>query len=116
VYTLLAVPDVYVPELRTRVEARAKDDALNRIVKRLGRFPKGSEVSFVTLIGPTVELDRDQAATGLTKLKRQIVKFQQRRAPTTSWHGFFDLSLSGVLHWHGVVLHVDIPGEDWRLS
>jgi hypothetical protein len=100
------------PNCGPKLKARAKDDALNRIVNRLGRFPKGSEVSFVTLIGPTVELDRVEAATGLTKFKRQIVKFQQRHAPSTSWYGFFDVSLAGVLHWHGVVLHAEVTRNE----
>jgi hypothetical protein len=95
------------PNCGPKLKARAKDDALNRIVGRLGRFPRDVEVSFVTLIGPKVELDPDQARAVLIRLKRQIVKFQQRRAPSTGWYGFFDVALNGLVHWHGVVLHPD---------
>ena len=100
------------PNCGPKLKARAKDDALNRIVGRLGRFPEGSEVSFVTLIGPRVELDRDQAGIGLAKFKRKIVKFQQRQAASTSWYGFFDVSLNGVIHWHGVVLHPEVARNE----
>lgn len=100
------------PNCGPKLKARAKDDALNRIVDRLGRFPKDIEVSFVTVLGPAVELDMDQARVALAKFKRKIVKFQQRRAPSTSWYGFFDLSLGGVIHWHGVLLHPDVARSE----
>ncbi len=96
------------PNCGPKLKAWAKDDALNRIVGRLGRFPKDVEVSFVTLIGPRVELDPDLAGVALTRFKRQIVKFQQRQAASTSWYGFFDASLNGVIHWHGALLHPDM--------
>jgi hypothetical protein len=100
------------PNCGPKLKARAKDDALNRIVGRLGRFPKDVEVSFLTLRGPTLDLDPEQASIALARFKRRIVKFQQRQAASTSWYGFFDVSLIGLLHWHGVVLHPDTPRNE----
>jgi hypothetical protein len=30
----------------------------------------------------------------------------------TSWYGYFDISLRGMMHWHGVVLHPDQRRSD----
>jgi hypothetical protein len=97
------------PNCGPKLKAEQKDEALNRIVARLGRFPQHFEISFITVDGPTVELDPKHAAAALKRFRAQIVKFQQRKARSTSWYGFFDVSAAGLLHWHGVVIHSDVP-------
>lgn len=92
-----------------KLKAREKDAALKRIVQRLGRFPKGTEISFVTLRGPTVELNLEAAQVALDRFWRRIVRFRHRHSPGTSWLGYFDVSLNGMVHWHGLVLHPEMP-------
>lgn len=96
------------PNCGPKHKGRAKDEALSRIAFRLGRFPEREEVSFVTIRGPVVELDPELAEAGLGRLKRKIVKFIQRKAPSSSWIGFWDTSLNGVIHLHAVVLHPEL--------
>jgi hypothetical protein len=96
------------PNCGQKLKAKVKDSFLARIVARAGRFPKGTEVSFVSVDGPTVDLSPDAAAPALKRFKRQLVKFQQRKAPGTSWLGLFDVSLEGKVHFHGVVLHSEL--------
>jgi hypothetical protein len=85
-----------------------RDNFLDRIVARAGRFPKGAEVSFVSVDGPVVDLNPDVVSPALKRFKRQIVKFQQRKAVGTSWLGLLDVSLDGKIHFHGVVLHPEL--------
>lgn len=92
-----------------KLKAREKDAALKRIVQRLGRFPQDTEISFVTLIGPTVELEPEAAQIVLARFWRRIVRFRHRHSPGTSWLGYFDVSLNGMVHWHGLVLHPSTP-------
>jgi hypothetical protein len=96
------------PVCGKRLKAEAKDQALNRIVQRLGRFPEASEISFVTMNGPQIELGAAEAKAALKRFERKLERFRRRWAPSTSWLGFFDVSLDGVLHWHGLVLHPDL--------
>jgi hypothetical protein len=92
-----------------KLKAKAKDAALNRIVCRLGRFPIREEVSFVTINGPVVELEVGIAQSALAKFENQLRLFQKRKANGTSWLGYFDISAAGRVHWHGVILHQDMP-------
>jgi hypothetical protein len=96
------------PNCGPKLKAKARDNFLDRIVARAGRFPKDTEISFVSVDGPVVELNPDVAAPALKRFRRQIVKFQQRKADSTSWLGLFDVSLDGKVHFHGVVLHPEL--------
>jgi hypothetical protein len=96
------------PNCGPKLRAKVRDNFLDRIVARTGPFPKGTEVSFVSVDGPVVELNPDDAASAPKRFKRQIVKFQRRKAGSTSWLGLFDVSLDGKVHFHGVVLHSEL--------
>lgn len=99
------------PNCGPRIKAREKDQALNRVVRRLGRFPLDTEISFLTLLGPTVQLEAKAARGALGSFWRQVVGFHQRHLPSTSWFGHVDVSLNGILHWHGLVMHSSTPRD-----
>src|SRR4051812_7922741 len=60
------------PTCGEKLKARARDDALNRVVERLGRFPKDVEVSYVTIDGPRTPLTVDAVRPAFFGFKRQL--------------------------------------------
>ena len=97
------------PPCGEKLKARARDDALDRIVERLGRFPQDVEVSFVTIDGPRTVLDVEAARTAMNRFKRQVDNFIRRSMPSTGWYGVMDISADGLVHLHVLILHPDMP-------
>ena len=88
-----------------RFKQEAKLEALKKIVARCGSLPASGNTSFVTINGPVVPLDPNAVKPAFDRFRKQLTKRQTAGLGDTSWIGFFDISLSGMLHWHGVILH-----------
>ena len=97
------------PMCGEKLKARARDDALKRVVERLGRFPQDVEVSYVTIDGPRTPLEVEAARVALTRFERQVDNFIRRQVRTTGWYGFMDVSVDGLVHLHTLILHPDMP-------
>ena len=62
-------------------------------------------ISFVTINGPMVELEPDRVLAAFGDFRAELRVCQRVVFPETSWIGFADITLSGVLHWHLVIIH-----------
>jgi hypothetical protein len=88
-----------------RFKATAKLDVLKRIAAKCGGLPDVSVISFVTINGPTVPLEPSAVELALRRFRATLTKVRHAKLPDTSWIGFFDVTLGGVVHWHGAILH-----------
>ena len=88
-----------------KFKEKEKLKALKKIVAKCGRFPNPDRTSFVTINGPVVALDPEAMKPAFERFRRQLCKRQTAHLGDTSWMGYFDISLSGMLHWHGAILH-----------
>lgn len=68
-------------------------------------MPSRDEISFVTVNGSTVELKPDEVAEASANLRAAIRGVAKASLPDSSWAGLIDVSLNGLVHFHGVVLH-----------
>jgi hypothetical protein len=92
-----------------KLKRKAKREALKAITARAGGIPQEHEVSWVTVDGPTVALEasEDTVRKALKGFRKKIERAHSDHLRDTSWYGFFDISLRGMMHWHGVILHPD---------
>ena len=94
------------PNCGRRFKAKAKLEVLKTIACRCGRLPDRDEVSWVTINGPRVRVeDYREVAVAATQFRKKLTKLRAKHVKGTSWIGYFDISLKGVIHWHGIVLH-----------
>jgi|HubBroStandDraft_3_1064219.scaffolds.fasta_scaffold00732_8 hypothetical protein len=91
-----------------RFKATAKLDVLKRIAAKCGGLPDPCVISFVTINGPTVPLEPSAVEPARRRFRATLTKVRHAKLPDTSWVGFFDITLGGVVHWHGAILH---PGR-----
>lgn len=100
------------PVCGEKLKARTRDQALDRIVERLGRFPHDFEISFVTVDGPRTALDVEAARAAMARFEKQVGNFVWRQARGTGWTGFMDISTDGLVHLHVLILHPGIPRSE----
>lgn len=100
------------PPCGEKLKAHARDDALDRIVERLGRFPQDFEISFVTIDGPRTDLEVEAARVAMARFEKQIDNFIWRQARGTGWTGFMDISTDGLVHLHVLILHPSMPRNE----
>lgn len=89
---------------------------LKRIVAKLGRMPTREEISFVTINGSTMDLGEPAAVKLMMASLRRRVRDFVRRWPGASCVGLTDVSLNGLVHFHGVILHPQQPIKDLQRS
>ena len=102
------------PVCGTKLKARTRDNALDRIVERLGRFPGDFEISYVTIDGPRTELEVEAARGALAGFERQVDNFIRRNMGTTSWYGIMDISTDGLIHLHALLIHPGVPRDEMK--
>lgn len=102
------------PVCGTKLKARTRDNALDRVVERLGRFPGDYEISYATIDGPRTELEVEAARGALAGFERQVDNVLRRHMGTTSWYGIMDISADGLIHLHALVLHSEMPRDEMK--
>jgi hypothetical protein len=97
-----------------KIGARALNTALDALVLKCGGVtPEPKACSWVTINGPTCVLaDPDEVERAEARFRRKLASVQKKNFPDTSWTGWMDLSVNGLLHTHVVILHADRSREE----
>lgn len=100
------------PTCGGRLQRKAVLEALKELVAKHGRMPTSSEISFVTIRGFETNLEPGQAVFWTKRLKARLREAQEGSSLRgTSWSGWIDISGSGVVHFHGLILHPGISAN-----
>ncbi len=97
-----------------RFKRKAKMEMLKKITARCGGLPDPEAISFVTINGPRVALEPAAVEAAFETFWTRVRTLQKKKLRDTSWIGFFDISLNGMLHWHGLILHPSGPGKSLK--
>ena len=100
------------PTCGGRLQRKAVLEALKELVAKHGKMPTLSEISFVTIRGFQTDLEPGQAMPWMKRLKARLREVQKGMSLRgTSWSGWIDISASGVVHFHGLVLHPNVSAS-----
>lgn len=97
-----------------RLKKKAKRESLKRIIAKTNGTPDPAEISFVTIDGPRISLDPDEAEQALSRFRPKLRLGFRKQLPLCSADGYFDVSMRGLMHWHGVVIHPGLSREEVR--
>jgi hypothetical protein len=88
-----------------RLKKKHSWDGVKMMIARVRGMPTEDEVSYVTIDGPTCVLEPFEARSALRRFLLRLKNLWRLKLPDTAWHGFVDVTLDGMIHFHGVIWH-----------
>jgi hypothetical protein len=97
------------PKCGPRRQERTAYKSLNRLWRLRNDWPKPSSVSWVTIRGPLVDLEAIDISGPWNSFRKKLRNVRGRYLQQASLYGYIDVSLAGRIHFHGWIVHGDLP-------